>query len=443
MEIVTRVALAVQRVFGTLAEEIGQQCQLIQRQRVFTASSLAKTLVFGYLHNPRASWEELAEVAATCGASVSPQAIEQRFTPKLVSFLFRLCEAMTSQIVAAEPVVIPLLQRFNGVFLHDSTVLPLPDEYAQEWPGCGGSHGAGQAGLKAQVRLDLSTGQLAAVRLEPGRDPDQKTPLQRVGFPRGSLRIADLGYFCVKTLVFLQEGGVFFLSRIQSGTSAFQTDGQPLDLLAWLGANWNGVPLERNILLGSEARLPCRLVALRVPEEVASRRRQRLRDDARRKGRTPSAKSLAWCEWTIYVTNVEPERISWKEIVVLYRARWQIELLFKLWKSHGCLATPTSGTPHRQLATMLIRLLALILQHWLLLASVWSMPQRSLTKAVRATRGFARCLVCCLDDAGQFEQLLTTLSHIVARTARINTRQRNPSHWQLLQNPDLLTYGLT
>jgi hypothetical protein len=184
MQIVTRVTSAVQRVFGTIAEELGRQCQLIQRQRVFTASSLAKTLVFGFLHNPRASWKELAEVAAACGASVSPQAIEQRFTPKLVSFLFRLCEAMTSQVVAAEPAVIPLLQRFHGVFLHDSTAIQLPDEYAQEWPGCGGDDDAGQAGLKAQVRLDLSTGQLAAVRLEPGRDPDQKTPLQRVGFPR-------------------------------------------------------------------------------------------------------------------------------------------------------------------------------------------------------------------------------------------------------------------
>ena len=443
MQIVTRVTSAVQRVFGTIAEEMGQQCQLIQRQRVFTASSLAKTLVFGFLHNPRASWEELAEFAAACGAPVSPQAIEQRFTPKLVSFLFRLCEAMTSQVVAAEPAMIPLLQRFHGVFLHDSTAIKLPDEYAEEWPGCGGDGGAGQAGLKAQVRIDLSTGQLAVVRLEPGRDPDQKTPLQRVGFPRGSLRIADLGYFCVKTLAFLHGGGVYFLSRIQSGTSAFQTDGQPLDLLAWLCANWNGVPLEWKILLGSEVRLPCRLVALRVPEEVAARRRGRLRDDARRKGRTPSEKSLAWCAWTIYVTNVEPDRLSWKEIIVLYRARWQIELLFKLWKSHGCLATPTGGTPHRQLATLLIRLLAMILQHWLLLASVWSMPQRSLTKAARATRGFARCLVCCLDDAGQFEHLLTTLSDVLARTARINTRKRNPSHWQLLQNPELLTYGLT
>jgi hypothetical protein len=77
------------------------------------------------------------------------------------------------------------LQRFNGVFLHDSTTLQLPDEYAQEWPGCGGDDGVGQAGLKAQVRIDLSAGQLAAVRLEPGRDPDQKTPLGRVGFPRG------------------------------------------------------------------------------------------------------------------------------------------------------------------------------------------------------------------------------------------------------------------
>lgn len=441
MEIVSRVASAVQKVFGTLAEEVGRECQLIKRRRVFTAASLAKTLVFGFLHNPRASWEELAEVAASCGAPVSPQAIEQRFTPSLVRFLFGLCGRMVGEVVAAAPSLVPLLQRFNGVFLHDSTAVQLPPEYAESWPGCGGEGGA--AGLKAQVRFDLSTGHMTALRLEPGRDPDQKTPLQRVGFPAGALRIADLGYFCLKTLAFLHAQGVYFLSRIQSSTAVFTANGEPLDLLARLNAEWSGVPLEWDVLLGSEARLPCRLVAFRVPQEVVSRRRQRLKEDARRKGRQASEKSMAWCEWTIYVTNVEAERLSWKEMVVLYRARWQIELLFKLWKSHGHLATPTCGTAHRQVATMLVRLLAMILQHWLLLASVWSLPQRSLTKAARTIRGFARCLARCAHDPPQLEQLLATLVTVAVRTARVNTRKGKPSHWQLLQNPDLLTYVLT
>jgi len=441
LEIVSRVASAVQRVFGTVAEEVGRECQLIKRRRVFTAASLAKTLVFGFLQNPRASWEELAEVAATCGAPVSPQAVEQRFTPQLVRFLFGLCERMVGEVVAAAPSLVPLLQRFNGVFMHDSTTVTLPTEYAESWPGCGG--GGSAAGLKAQVRFDLSKGQLAALRLEPARDPDQKTPLQRVGFPRGALRIADLGYFCLKTLAFLHAEGVYFLSRIQSRTAVFAVTGKPLDLLSRLNAEWCGVPLEWSVLLGSEARLACRLVALRVPEEVASQRRRRLREDARRKGRQPSEKSLAWCDWTIYVTNVEAERLSWKEMVVLYRARWQIELLFKLWKSHGHLATPVGGTADRQVATMLVRLLAMILQHWLLLASVWNLPQRSLTKAARTIRGFARCLARCAHHRAEFEQLLATVITAAARTARVNTRRAKPSHWQLLQNPDLLTYALT
>ena len=441
MEIVSCVAMAVQRVFGAIAEEVGQQCQLIKRKRVFTAKSLAKTLVFGFLQNPRASWEELAEVAATCGASVSPQAIEQRFTPTLVSFLFRLCEAMFGQAVAAAPAMTPLLQRFNGVYLQDSTTLQLPDEYAGEWPSCGGD--AGAAAMKAQVRMNLSTGQLAAMRMEPGRDPDQKTPLQREGFPPGSLRIADLGYFCLKTLTSLHVSGVYFLSRMLSNTSVFQTDGEQLDLMAWLQSQWRGVPLELPVLLGSEARLPSRLFAVRVPQEVASQRRQRIRADSRRKGRMPSEKTLAWCDWTIYVTNVEPDKLSWKEVVVLYRARWQIELLFKLWKSHGCLATPVAGSSHRQVATMLIRLLAMILQHWLLMASVWTLPQRSLIKAAKAIRGFARSLACSLENAGQLKELLTILATAVARTARVNTRKRKPSNWQLLQNPELLDYTLT
>jgi hypothetical protein len=52
--------------------------------------------------------------------------------------------------------------------------------------------------------------------------------------------------------------------------------------------------------------------------------------DHEQKGREPSAERLAWCDWTILVTNVPVELMTPEEVVVLYRARWQVELLFNL-----------------------------------------------------------------------------------------------------------------
>ncbi len=85
-------------------------------------------------------------------------------------------------------------------------------------------------------------------------------------------------------------------------------------------------------------RIVARLIAVRVPEETASRRRQNIREKARDHGREPSQEYLELQGWTIFVTNCGETLLTWKEVVVLYRARWQIKLLFKLWKSHNHVA---------------------------------------------------------------------------------------------------------
>src|SRR5438093_13765604 len=78
MDIVAKVGKALQQLFGGLAEIAADSSHVIQRKRKFTALSLCRTFVLGFLHNPRASDEDLAQMAAQCGASVTPQAIEQR-----------------------------------------------------------------------------------------------------------------------------------------------------------------------------------------------------------------------------------------------------------------------------------------------------------------------------------------------------------------------------
>ena len=175
MTIVSRVAQAMQALLTKGATESGRKSQAIKRVRKFTGTTLAQTLVFGFLANPRASGPDLACCAAKCGVDVSPQAIEQCFTPALVVFLQELIFKAVQQVVTAEASCCELLRRFNGVYLTDSTTLQLPDEYAEQWPGCGTGRGGGLAGLKLQLRLDWLTGGISHLLQEPARDPDQKT----------------------------------------------------------------------------------------------------------------------------------------------------------------------------------------------------------------------------------------------------------------------------
>ena len=96
-----------------------------------------------------------------------------------------------------------------------------------------------------------------------------------------------------------------------------------------------GCQVDLPVTHGETNRLPVRLLAVRVPQEVADQRRRKLREEARDKGRQVSARRLALAAWVILITNAPPELVSLEAALVLGRVRWQIELLFKLWKSHG------------------------------------------------------------------------------------------------------------
>jgi hypothetical protein len=441
MGMIPKVAAAVVGLFGDEADTEAKACGVVQRVRKFTGSLLLQTLVFGFLARPNASDEDLAETAASLGIEVSPQAVSQRFDEKLSGFLQATFRKAIRRVIGSEKSLAPMLKRFASVVVMDSTTISLPPELRDQFPGCGGSYGGGRAALKLQVQLDLRKGALNAINIEPGRNCDYKTPLQLKPLPRGSLRITDLGYFDLSVFEETQKAGVYWLSRLQFGTSVFTPDGTSLGLMSWLKKQ-PGPFVDTQVLLGSERKLACRLVAWRLPEEAANRRRQKLIAESRSKdGRTPSKERLEWCDWTILVTNVPEDMLRPKELVVLYRARWQIELLFKRWKSQGLIAKLTGSTTHRQMACLWARLTAVVLQHWLLVAAAWGDARYSLVKVCRTICNFATRLAEACSDPAQFEAVLKRLCIAIRARAKQNKRKK-PSTFRLLNDPELLDYDL-
>lgn len=442
MKIITTVSKALQQLFGNLAEEASQVTSVIVRKRKFTGWSLARTFVLGFLHNPEASDEELARMACQCGVPVTPQAIDQRHTPKLVKFLKELYVRATQLVVGSDKTLAPILERFTRVIVLDSSTITLPDDQQEEFPGCGGRHGSGAAAMKLQTEWDLRSGAITHVEIEPGRSPDAATVRQQARYGAGSLRITDLGYFCLTVFAALAQAKEYFLSRLQFGTHVLLPGGEAVELLRWLSRQ-PGPFVDRVIELGQEQRLPCRLIAWRVPEEQANRRRQKLRQETqKRRGREPSAARLAWCDWTILVTNVPVAMMRPAEAVVLYRARWQVELLFKRWKSQDLVTVLRGSTSVRQMVGVWSRLLAALVQHWLLLASAWGDPSKSLVKVCEAVRDFVGRLVADLDQFSALQQVLTDLAAVVAKTCRRNRRSQ-PGTFELLNDVTQLEFELT
>ena len=113
----------------------------------------------------------------------------------------------------------------------------------------------------------------------------------------------------------------------------------------------------------------------------------------------PTAEYLELLGWSLFVTNCPEEELTWKAVVVLYRARWQIELLFKLWKSHNRLAEHREGASALEvLAVFYAKLLGVLLQHWILVATAWQIAGRSLTKAARALAEVVKQILLALGD---------------------------------------------
>jgi hypothetical protein len=424
MGIVARMSAALQQLLGPLADEAGTKAEVIVRKRKFSCLSLARTFILAYLQKPDATDEQLAQVAVQAGADVTPQAVAQRKTPKLVKFLELLFRKATAVVVKADRALAPLLERFASVQILDSTTIPLPDGMSEQFEGCGGSYNSGAAALKLQTELDLRNGQLSHIEIESGRSPDGASSRQEAMPPAGGLRITDLGYFSVPVFAKIVAAKAHFLSRLQFGTKVMDRNGAEIDLMRWLPKQ-AGQYIDVEILLGASERLPCRMVAWRVPEEMANRRRQKLRKEIMRKrNQEPSEERLAWCDWSILITDLSAEELTPQEAVVLYRARWQIELLFKRWKAQDLVAVLSGSTETAQMVGVWARLLAALVQHWLVVCSAWGDVQRSWVKVSEAVRAFVGRLLTALDDVQALEQVLIDLCKVVNKTCRRNPRKK-------------------
>jgi hypothetical protein len=361
---------------------------------------------------------------------MTPQALDQRFTAAAAACLEQVLTAAIRRVIAAEPVALPLLARFPAVYLQDSSTIGLPDALAPVWQGWGGSTPSHtRAALKLRVRLELRRGCLADLQLQDGRASDRSAAAPDL--PAGALRIADLGYWSVEALQALHQQGSFWLSRLQTQTAIYDPVGHRQDLLELLAAQPTET-VELPILRGEGHRLPARLFAVPVPAAVAAPRRQRRRAAARKKGRQVSDRCLALAAWTLLVTNLPPARLTLREALVLGRVRWQIELLFKLWKSHGHVDEARSTKPWRILCEVYAKLLAMLLQHWLLLVCCWAYPNRSLSKAAQTIQKHALHLASTFATVRRLCTAILTVKRCLAAGCRMNRRKKQPNTYQLL-----------
>jgi hypothetical protein len=160
--------------------------------------------------------------------------------------------------------------------------------------------------------------------------------LKRFPLQAGQLALVDRGYSNGPGVASAVENGADVLGRLNRGAlPLYKRDGDRIDVMKCLrslkGRRTEEWPAEIRSKFNGEAMvIPVRLVAVRLPKDEAEEARKRLRKEY---GTKTSAEMLEAAGYVALYTTVPKTRMSAANCVELYRLRWQIELLFKRWKS--------------------------------------------------------------------------------------------------------------
>lgn len=439
--IITQTSSALEDVFQTEdTNQMARQTGLVERSSKMDGVHLLKTLVFGFLEHPQGSLSELCQTSQDLGVLITKQGLDERLTEKAVCFLQACFAKAIQRLQAKRGVALPQLEQFSEVYLQDSTIQSLPASLQELFPGCGGN--ASSAAIKIQLLFGLLSGNLVHVELQPGRTPDTKYNNHVRYLQPGSLLIQDLGFFNLATLQSVQEQQAFFLSRWRQDVIVYLADQSTpiLDIVAFL--NTQTKPLaDYAVQVGKTTRLPCRMIGVRLPQKIIEKRRRRVREDAQRRGNTPSARALALCAWNIFLTNLPPERLTLQQLLACYALRWQVELIFKLWKSQAGLKHLGGSRKGRLLCEVYAKLIGLVLFHFLVaplrFLRINQHIEISLTKATKILQHCAPHFLPLIGvDFLALQILLDTVFRRILSAAHKDFRIKKPSSMQCLALAD-------
>lgn len=457
MSTIPQVSEAMETILCQRAQALERATGFVQRATArLDGPRFAQTTVLTWMHSPMASYGQLQITAASLGVKVSKQAIEQRFSASSARLLRALFEEATATLISSESCVSEVISRFAGVYLQDGTIISLPASLAPQWPS-GNPSGTGAA-LRVQARWEIGQGQLAGVWLQAAQEAERSGAPIETPVPAGSLFNADMGYFTLPQMRQRGEQGQYWLAHAKATLCITDASGHSGDLLTFLQSQ-PGDRVDVWVQVGKRERVSARLLAVRVSAPTAQQRRQRAtrrithppkgvqarvpgrrkskeQRQGKRKDKPVSAARLRLADWTILLTNVPGEQLTVDEALALARCRWQIELLWKLWKQEGKLDTWASAQPERIVTEIYAKLLGLLITHWLTLIGCWHAPNRSLVQAKQAVAWMTPCVALSFAGLVPLQQVVTQSVQTMHGT-HIDTRRRRPNTCQLLAQPKL------
>ncbi len=262
------------------------------------------------------------------GNTVSKQGVFSRINDKATIFAKALLQKILLE-QSGKNFTGALFIHFGKVLLQDSTTLRLPQILNKIFTG-NHSRGEQKAVARIQTVIDIKRMKFIDFVLGSFTQNDQSASssiLQWVS--KGDIVIRDLGYFAIATFAKLIKAEVYFLSRLRYGVKITDEQGKELALDKILR---QGKMVDRWVFTGVEKKIKVRLVMLPLPKEQAAEKIRKAKQD-RDKRLNHSKQYYQWLSYSIYITTVEEDIWTAGQVGKAYKVRWQIEMIFKSWKT--------------------------------------------------------------------------------------------------------------
>jgi len=312
----------IQRAFPSdELRERARATNLVERERKFDIVALFYTLTFGFAAGSDRSLQAFLDryvEMADCD-ELSYAAFHDWFEPGFVALLREILDDAIENLDTGRTDLNGRLERFRDVLIADATIVSLYQDAADVYAATGKD----QAELKLHLTESLSTGLPTRFRTTDG------TTHERSQLPTGewvadALILLDLGFYDFWLFDRIDQNGGWFVSRVKDNANFEIVE----ELRTWRG---NSIPLEGESLQAVLDDLQRQEIDVRIT--LSFERKRGSGASATRTFRLVGLRNEESEEYHLYLTNLGKDDYSAPDIAQLYRARWEVELLFKELKS--------------------------------------------------------------------------------------------------------------
>ena len=353
-------------------DQLARETQFVQREGKINGSLFFDLIVF---HSENLKAQSLNDMSVVLkdeyDIQIRKQSLHDRFNHYALAFLKEALEKLLHHQLELESTIFGNLKGFNRILIKDSTCFQIDASLAQYYAGSGGA--GSDASVRIQFEYDIVSGCINDLTVNAFNNQDAKDSLETIGLiDAQDLIIRDLAYMGLQVLQTIQIKNAFYLCRANPNVHIFQKSKEAYEKIDFVEITrymktHNIDSLEKEVYLGSKEKYKTRLILYLLPEEEYAKRMRKAKQYNKKKNRKALSKEYkAKAALNLFITNAGTEQIPMDKVWDFYRLRWQIELIFKIWKSI-CNVEKVKKVKKHRLECYIYAKLVLIVLSWQIL----------------------------------------------------------------------------